>query len=183
MLERRESVAGDAAAVDLVRQARQANQICADITSQLLSFSRQQNLQPEAVEMGRYLSDVQSLLERAAGTAVKLQVEIQEPRPVAWVDRRQLTAALLNLVGNARDAVSSAGTLTVRASAELDQCVRIDVIDKGCGMLPEVLARAIEPLSEQHLGAAAALALGSFGVDRCYLFTRAAIIATIEWLA
>jgi signal transduction histidine kinase len=145
MLEHRESVAGDAAAIDLVRQARQANQICADITSQLLSFSRQQNLQPEVVEMDRYLSDVQSLLERAAGTAVKLQVEMQEPRPVAWVDRRQLTAALLNLVANARDAMSSGGTLTVRASAEVDQRVRIDVIDKGCGMLPEVLTRATEP--------------------------------------
>ncbi len=145
LLAHRESVAGDAAAVDLVRQARQASQICADITSQLLSFSQQQNLNPETIEFDRYMHDVLPLLERTAGTAVNVRVETQPAVPVAWVDRRQLTAALLNLATNARDAMSNGGALIVRVSGVSDRRIRIDVIDEGCGMAPDARDRAIEP--------------------------------------
>jgi signal transduction histidine kinase len=160
LLAHRESVAGDAAATDLVQQARQASQICADITSQLLSFARQQNLQPEALEVDRYLRDVLPLLERAAGTAITVRVETPEPAPVAWVDPRQLTAALLNLTTNARDALSGGGTITVRAVPDGNRRVRVDVIDEGCGMPPEVLARAIEPFySTKKVGHGSGLGL------------------------
>lgn len=144
LLAMRDAVARDAAAMGLVQQARRASQFCADITSQLLSFARQQNLRPEAVDLDRCLREVQPLLERAAGSTVKVAVDVQAT-PVAWVDRRQLTAALLNLVTNARDAMPGGGTVSVRASTEPDGRIRIDVIDSGSGMPPDVLARAVEP--------------------------------------
>jgi signal transduction histidine kinase len=144
LLAGRDAVVRDAAAVGLVQQARRASQFCADITSQLLSFARQQNLKPEAIEVDQCLRDMQPLLEHAAGSAVKVAVETQGTL-TASVDRRQLTAALLNLVTNARDAMPGGDTVTVRASADADRHVRIDVIDTGAGMAPDVLARAVEP--------------------------------------
>ena len=148
-------------ALDLLRQAHHATEICADITSQLLSFARQQNLKPEAVEMEGFLTDMLPLLKGMAGTAVKLKVEIQQPALVAWVDRRQLTAAILNLGANARDSMSNGGTLTLRASRRRgDRRIRIDVIDEGCGMPPDVLARAIEPFySTKPVGQGSGLGL------------------------
>jgi len=145
LVTNRESVAGDGVAVNLLRQARHATEICADITSQLLSFARQQNLKPEAVEMGGFLADMLPLVAGVAGSAVTLQVDCQQPELVAWIDRRQLTAAILNLGANARDSMSDGGTLTLRASRVGGGRIRLDVIDEGCGMHPDVLARAIEP--------------------------------------
>jgi signal transduction histidine kinase len=156
----RESVAADRTALDLLRQARQATEICAEITSQLLSFARQQNLQPEAVEMDRFLADMLPLFEGVAGTTVALHVETAQPTPVVRVDRRQLTAALLNLAANARDAMSRGGSLTIRTAAEADRRIRIDVIDEGCGMQPGVLARATEPFySTKAVGQGSGLGL------------------------
>jgi len=162
LLEGRKSVTGDAAALDLVQQARHASQICAEITSQLLSFSRQQNLQPEAINVHRYLNEVSPLLEHAAGSAVTVRLEVQAPAPVVWVDQRQLTAALLNLVSNARDAMRRGGRLTICAASDTDQRVRLDVIDDGCGMPPGVLARAVEPFySTKAVGSGSGLGLST----------------------
>ena len=145
LLALRESVKADAIAEQLVEQARRAARLCADITSQLLSFARQQNLSPEPVDLDRCLREALPLLERAAGTSVKVVLETHVPMPQAWVDRRQLTAALLNLVSNARDALPDGGTVTVRVTPDRDRMVRIDVVDDGHGMRPEALARATEP--------------------------------------
>ncbi len=159
-LTRQEVVAGDATAGDLLAQARQAAQDCADITAKLLSFARQDNLQPEALEIGHYLKDSRLLLGRTAGSAIGMQMEIQDPSPVAWVDRRQLTIALLNLTANSRDAMSSGGVITIRARTDLDGRVRIDVKDEGSGMSPEELAHAIEPFySTKPLGQGSGLGL------------------------
>jgi signal transduction histidine kinase len=160
LLARRESVAQDPVALDLVQQAQQAGEIGADITKQLLSFARQQNLKPEAVNMSAFLLDARPLLERAAGTTMTVHVETQDATSVAWVDRRQLTAALLNLVANSRDAKSD--TFIVRTYTDAGRRIRIDAIDRGCGMTPAVLARALEPFySTKAVGAGSGLGLST----------------------
>jgi signal transduction histidine kinase len=160
LLARREAVAQDPVALDLVREAQQAGEIGADITAQLLSFARQQNLKPEAVNMSAFLLDARPLLERAAGTTMTVHVETQDATSVAWVDRRQLTAALLNLVANSRDAKSD--TFIVRTYTDAGRRIRIDAIDRGCGMTPAVLARALEPFySTKAVGAGSGLGLST----------------------
>ena len=138
-------MAEDSVACDLVSQARRSSEICADITSQLLSFARQQNLVPEAVRLGACLADLRPLLERTVGSAAGLYIEVEEPEPVAWADPRQLSAALLNLVTNARDAMISGGKILIRVCNDSGRRVRLDVVDDGCGMASDILARAIEP--------------------------------------
>jgi signal transduction histidine kinase len=160
LLLRRKSVAEDEAALDLVSQAREASQICVDITSQLLSFSRQQNLKPESVALDRYLPENLPLLERAVGANVGIRLELQAADRAAWVDERQLTAALLNLATNARDAMGGSGTLTLSLSDPIDGLIRLDVIDDGCGMTMEVLAHATDPFySTKAVGSGSGLGL------------------------
>jgi len=160
LLRQRPTVAADAGALELVKQVKTAGELCSEITSQLLSFARLQNLKPEVVDTGRFLREVLSMLQRTVGDAVEVSLEIAEPAPLAWVDPRQLTAALLNLAGNARDALREGGAFVIRVASEDDGRVRIDAIDNGIGMPPDVLARAVEPFySTKAVGRGSGLGL------------------------
>jgi signal transduction histidine kinase len=145
MLLQRADLAGNAEVRELLRGIQQSSRDCAHITSQMLSFSRQQNLQPEAIALGPWLRRHLLLFQELAGNAVSVQLKVGEPDPVAWADPRLLTAALLNLVANARDATAGPGSITLGAEAEGPGAVRVTVEDSGCGMTPAVAARATEP--------------------------------------
>ena len=145
LLTQRAAIAADPVAADLVTQAQQSTEACAGITSQLLSFARQQNLEPEPVKLGEFLAALLPMLERAAAPKATVTLDPHDSGPVAWVDPRKLTAALQNLVANARDAMVRDGLIILRTSAAVDGRVCIAVIDNGEGMTADVLARAVEP--------------------------------------
>jgi signal transduction histidine kinase len=160
LLSSHPSVAADARARELLADIRQSGVACAEITAQMLSFARQQNLKPEPVALEEFLLTLRPTFETLAGSGITISFELGSPAPVALVDERQLTAALLNLVGNARDAMPAGGTLWIRAHTSAPQCVQISVIDSGCGMSEEVLARAIEPFySTKPVGRGSGLGL------------------------
>jgi signal transduction histidine kinase len=139
------AIAADPAPQALLQAIRRSGAACAHVTAQMLSFSRQQNLQPEPVGLGGFLAGLQPAFRQLAGAAIRIRYEIEAPDPVAFVDRRQLEAALLNLISNARDALQGGGDVVVRAGAADSHSVRLEVIDGGVGMSAEVLARATEP--------------------------------------
>jgi signal transduction histidine kinase len=160
LLARRIDAAGDATAAALVVEIQQAGKACADTTTQLLGFARQQNLHPEPVSMDEFFRNNLSMLEKLAGLGIRVQVHVEQPIPVIRADRRQLTAALQNLTANARDAMVDGGTLSIRVVADTDRLVRIDVSDTGCGMTADVLARATEPFySTKPVGVGSGLGL------------------------
>ncbi len=160
LLARRIGPSGDATAAALVVEIQQAGKSCADTTTQLLGFARQQNLHPEPVSMDEFFRDNLSMLEKLAGPLIRVQVHVEQPIPVSRADRRQLTAALQNLTANARDAMVDGGTLSIRVVSDTDCLVRIDVSDTGCGMTSDVLARATEPFySTKPVGAGSGLGL------------------------
>ena len=160
LLVRRIGAFGDATAVALVAEIQQAGKACADTTTQLLSFARQQNLHPEPIPMDEFFRDNLSMLEKLAGLSIRLRVHVDQPSPVIRADRRQLTAALQNLVANARDAMVDGGALSIRVVSETDRLARIDVSDTGCGMTADVLARATEPFySTKPVGVGTGLGL------------------------
>lgn len=125
----------------------------------LLAFSRKQPLRPMRLELSDLLRGLEVLLSRTLGERVAVRLEA--PDALYWinVDKAQLEAALLNLAINARDAMPQGGELTIcgsyaafnpAAAARLPglapgKYVRIAVTDTGCGMPPEVQARALEP--------------------------------------
>lgn len=128
----------------------------ASFTKQLLGFARRQRVEPEVVEIGRVLEDFISLARHVIAQKVEISCEPGADVWQAYVDPAQLQSALLNLVINARDAMPEGGRVTIsaeNASVATDAAdlasgnyVRLSVADTGCGMSPEVVARAFEPL-------------------------------------
>ncbi|HEY4542379.1 MAG TPA: response regulator, partial [Noviherbaspirillum sp.] len=151
--------AGTPQAGNRLQQARLAVERGAKLASQLLSFARRQPLQPLPTNLGRVLREIDDLLRRALGESVEIETIVSGGLWTASVDRNQLENVILNLAINARDAMKSAGKLTIEVgNAALDdhyvrlhpdvnagQYVMLAISDTGSGMPPEVMERIFEP--------------------------------------
>jgi len=129
------------------------------LTARLLAFARRQALEPRAVNINRFVSELKPLLQRTLGENIDIEMHLQPDLWNAYVDAHQVEAAVLNLAINARDAMENGRHLTIDTSnvvigeAQAIQYgdvkpgayVSLSVSDDGCGMPPEVLNRAIEP--------------------------------------
>ncbi len=162
-----------------ITAAQRAADRGARLTSQLLTFSRRQNLRPEVRDVNELIRDFHSLTQRAAGDASAIDVRLQEGLWACRVDPAQFEAAVLNLVVNARDAVARDGriaieTANVAIAPEKEfgiasgEYVRVSIIDNGAGMPPDVLARAFEPFfTTKEVGKGTGL-----GLSMVYGFVR-----------
>lgn len=149
----------------------------ARLTQRLLAFSRQQPLQPVAVDANRLVAGMSDLLVHALGASVRLDTVLAEDAGWIHVDANQLENVILNLAVNARDAMPGGGRLTITTSrVEHDADgnvppgahVRIAVADTGCGMSAEVLARAFDPFyTTKGVGKGTGL-----GLSQVYGFVR-----------
>jgi signal transduction histidine kinase/ActR/RegA family two-component response regulator len=131
----------------------------ADLTRQMLAFSRRQVLQPKIIDLNTALSKVEPMLRRVIGEDIVMTVTGKASSPHVRVDPGQVEQVVMNLVVNARDAMPQGGRLTVETSdAVLDEAavadkpdvkpglyVMLSVTDSGVGMPPEVRARIFEP--------------------------------------
>jgi PAS domain S-box-containing protein len=150
----------DARTGKLVDAAAGAAQRGAQLTNQLLSFARQQALDPKVININALVAEMTDMLKRTLGETIELDAVLAEDLGNTLVDPSQLHNALLNLAINARDAMQgSAGRLTIetsnvdldddaaqlRADAQPGHYVRVSVRDTGTGMSPELQARVFEP--------------------------------------
>ncbi|PWC39085.1 ATP-binding protein [Azospirillum sp. TSO35-2] len=117
------------------------------LTRQLLSFSRQEAVNPTVVDLGDSLRRMADLLERSVRADIALEWDIAAAPMAVAVDPVQLEMAVLNLVLNARDAMPDGGRIRITAgpAAAGLRTARIEVVDTGSGMPPEVVARAFDP--------------------------------------
>jgi signal transduction histidine kinase len=135
----------------------EASRRAATLTRLLLAFGRGQAIEARALDINAVVSEAEPLLRRFAGDS-RLFIELGTDLPVVGADPTQLQQVLLNLVGNARDAMPTPGAVTIRtAKASSDQLARtptrggqtaavaLQVSDTGDGMSPEVKARVFEP--------------------------------------
>ena len=131
----------------------------AELTGQLLAFSRKQPIQPRVTSMNQLVGGVSDMLQRLVGEDIDVQVALQdEPWPVK-VDRSQFEQVIMNLVVNARDAMPDGGRLTIATSnADIREeyaaahplvppghYAMLAVTDGGTGMSVKVQARLFEP--------------------------------------
>jgi PAS domain S-box-containing protein len=149
----------DAPVASDVGEIRDAAQRAAGLTRQLLAFSRRQMLELSVIDVNEVIVDMEKMLRRVLGETVALQVDLSDDLGFVRADRNQLEQILLNLVVNARDAMSRGGSLSIAtADVEIDQAtarrragfrpgtyIELRVTDTGSGMSPDVLARAFEP--------------------------------------
>jgi two-component system cell cycle sensor histidine kinase/response regulator CckA len=131
----------------------------AELTRQLLAFSRKQLLQPRVVDLNRTLDDVEPLLRRLIGEDIKIQIEHGRELGSITADPGQLQQILMNLALNARDAMPHGGVLTFSTVNEgvvaggaagavpVDpgDYVCLQVSDTGLGMDHATQARIFEP--------------------------------------
>jgi signal transduction histidine kinase len=141
------------------------------LLQRLLGFARRQALQPQAVDTAGLLAGMRDLIASSVGPTTDLRIRNEPELPAALVDINQLELAVLNLCVNARDAMPDGGPLTILAdevamgpgsSPKLKPglYVRLSVIDAGCGMDSDTLARAIEPFySTKEFGRGTGLGL------------------------
>ena len=129
-----------------------ATQRGAALTSQLLTFARRQSVNPQAVDVAERIIAVREVLDTGVGGAVTLQFDIDRSVWPVMVDVAEFETALVNLVINARDAVSSGGVITVSAhndppggEADGGEYVAVSVADTGTGIAPDVLSRIFDP--------------------------------------
>ncbi|GIM95769.1 hybrid sensor histidine kinase/response regulator [Paractinoplanes toevensis] len=116
------------------------------LTRQLLIFSRLEPSRPETLDLNTIATDMQRLLGRTLGEDIELTTELAADLPPITMDRSKLEQVLMNAVMNARAAMPSGGRLTIATSASpADGFVSLAITDTGCGMTPEVAARAFEP--------------------------------------
>jgi PAS domain S-box-containing protein len=123
----------------------------ASLTSQLLTFARRQSVNPQAVDVAERIDAVREVLDAAVGSAVTLQFDVE---PGVWpvmVDVAEFETALVNLVINARDAMTGGGVIII--SAHNDKRggevgaghVAISVQDSGTGIAPDILSKIFDP--------------------------------------
>jgi len=163
-----------------IESIRKAGEKAADLTRQLLAFSRQQVLAPRVVDLNSVLIDSEKMLRRLLGEDIEIVAHYARTLARVKVDPSQIDQVLLNLVINARDAMPNGGKLTIETKeVELDdsytsehfgvasgQHVMLAVSDTGVGMDQETQARIFEPFfTTKDIGKGTGLGLSTvFGI-------------------
>ena len=127
----------------------------AELIRRLGTFSRSRPMLVRSANLSQCVRGSAGLLERAAGTAVELDLELAPDLPACLLDETELEIALVNLVVNARDAMSGKGRIAVRTYACSESGERVErgalericveVEDEGPGMSEQVQRHAFEP--------------------------------------
>lgn len=131
----------------------------ARLARQLLIFGRQEPAEPVLADLNTVLADIQELLRTSLGSHIEVRVTPAEQPAMVLADPSRFQQMLLNLAVNARDAMPDGGgfRITVRHTDLGDSYaaahpgvtpgrhVQLSVRDSGCGMSPQVAARAFEP--------------------------------------
>ena len=142
-----------------VSEIRAAGGRAADLTQQLLAFSRKQVTEPRLLDVNEIIRDLHKMLRRLIGERIELVSELADSRPAVRADRGQLQQVLMNLVVNARDAMPGGGRVTIATRVvELSEAepredhvvaagryVVLQVSDTGVGMSEETARHVFEP--------------------------------------
>ena len=154
-----ERVSGDAKAREFLDDALWSAKRGGELTHRLLAFARKQPLKPAVIDLNDVVRGMTDLLRRTLGASIRIEESLAPNLWQAFADRGELENALVNLAVNSRDAMRSAGTLTLETrNAVLDEdyaeqyeevtpgeYVLLAVADTGTGMSPEIVQRAFEP--------------------------------------
>ena len=124
----------------------------AALTGQLLTFARRQSVNPERISLVERIEAIRQVLDTGVGSAVQLAFNLAPDSWPVMVDIAEFETALVNLVINARDAVSAGGTITIFAHNQTTlegmhagDFVAIGVEDTGQGIAPDILSKIFDP--------------------------------------
>jgi PAS domain S-box-containing protein len=167
-----------------VSEIAEAAERAANLTRQLLIFSRKQIMQPVNLELNAVVSDLIKMLRRILGEDIKLEAKLAPGLALVHADRGMVEQILLNLTVNSRDAMPRGGRLTIATTAgEVDAaqaqedpdatpgpCVVLTVSDTGSGISPEALPHIFEPFyTTKEVGKGTGLGLATiYGIAKLH---------------
>ena len=149
----------DSPVLEELEHVEHAGHRAANLTKQLMAFSRHKGMEPRAFDLGQMISDLETTLQRTAGDRIRVVFHPGHGSNVVNADPSQMEQMLMNLVINARDSISGSGVITIKMeSAYLDDSFAeehpevspgyftvLSVSDTGAGMDPELQKYIFEP--------------------------------------
>lgn len=144
---------------ETIEHIRNAGMRAANLTRQLLAFSRRQILEPQILYLNAVVTETEKMLRRLIGEDIDLVTVLNPDLKAIRIDPGQIEQVIMNLAVNARDAMPEGGRLTIEtANVELDRnyvrehlnvepgfYVMLAVSDTGTGMDHETLSHIFEP--------------------------------------
>ena len=165
---------------DFTKEIGKATQRAANLTRQLLLFSRKQALQPQDLDLNEIVTNITKMLQRTLGEDVHLQFNLFPEPLFIRADPGMMEQILVNLAVNSRDAMPAGGQLIIETSAvEFDELTArqwpqarpgaftcLSVSDTGGGIAPHILPRIFEPFfTTKDVGKGTGLGLATvFGI-------------------
>ncbi|MGA2242832.1 MAG: PAS domain-containing protein [Verrucomicrobiota bacterium] len=178
LLQLQESLNPDQAAglVEIAKAAERA----ANLTRQLLTFSRRQLFQPKPLDLNEVVANTSKMLQRLIGEHIGLETHFAPGGAPILADGTMMEQILINLAVNSRDAMSKGGRLIIQTAAvvisEADALanpkarsgafIRLKVTDTGCGIGPKEMEHIFEPFfTTKEVGKGTGLGLATvFGI-------------------
>jgi two-component system cell cycle sensor histidine kinase/response regulator CckA len=144
------------------------------MVKELLTFSRNEEVVADALDVNRFIRELEHSLRTAAGKQVELTVELDAEPSSVRINEARLEQVLLNLVVNARDALSGDGRITMEISKVYfdrpfdanrtlppGRYVRLTVSDTGFGMSADTMEQIFEPFFTTKDGVGTGLGLAT----------------------
>jgi PAS domain S-box-containing protein len=165
-------MAGDPRA-DQVHEIQRAAERAADLTRQLLAFSRRQVVQATSIDLSRLVQELLPMLRRLIGSRIEIVDATSALASPVVGDRSQVEQVIVNLVLNARDAMPNGGRVSIRTTDmqfgdDMGRTglhgshVLLEVADTGVGMDAETRRRAFEPFfTTKEVGSGTGLGLAT----------------------
>lgn len=143
----------------MIGEIVRAGDRAARLVRQLLTFSRQQAIAPENIDLNTVIGQLLKMLERVIGEHIDIEFLTRPSLPYVYADRGQIEQVITNLAVNARDAMPHGGKLTIEMIAATfgadstlihpwatpGPYVGFSIADTGCGMDAQTLERIFEP--------------------------------------
>jgi two-component system cell cycle sensor histidine kinase/response regulator CckA len=161
---------------DALNEIRAAGERAAELTKQLLAFSRQQVIQPSVININAVVRSTETFLRRLIGEDIRMLTRLSSDLGLVLTDPGQMQQIIMNLAVNSRDAMPNGGTLLIETgNVTLDESyeaehptvrpgpyVLLAITDSGTGMTPEVRARIFEPFfTTKEMGKGTGLGLAT----------------------
>lgn len=140
-------------------EIRAAAKSAAELTRQLLAFSRRQVLEKRQVDLNELIVNMSRMIERLIGEDIRLLTSLTPDLPPVWVDPGQIEQLIMNIAVNARDAMPDGGQLSISTTlvaispedveqdpeSRVGRFIKLSMTDTGVGMTEEVKQRIFEP--------------------------------------
>jgi PAS domain S-box-containing protein len=160
----------------LIYQIENSSHRAANLTRSLLAFSRKQLIQPRKIDLNTVISTMHEFLERIIGEDVALTTDLCKGDVPVLADSGQIEQVVMNLVGNARDAMPDGGSLTIQTGI-MQQVLDsgrvlsgpfafLKITDSGSGIAPHKHKRIFEPFyTTKEMGKGTGLGLSmAYGI-------------------